>query len=139
MMKWLTSEPIRQSAGLGLVRVIMGGLLLYHGAELFNPAIVQKYLSWDVFKTPGGKLLVYTGKIMELLAGILFVLGCFTRVACLLTTGVMGFIIFFIGKGRIWYEEQHPFLFILLAMVFFFTGPGSWSLDKIIFDKRRNQ
>lgn len=138
MTKFLTTQPICQPAGLLAIRCVLGILLIYHGAEVFDRSIVDKYLSWNVFKKGPGEPLVYIGKIMELAAGIFFLLGLFTRLASLLTIGVMGFIIFFIGKGKIWYEDQHPFLFILLALVFFFIGPGKWSLDKKIFDKREN-
>ena len=69
----------------------------------------------------------------ELISGILFVLGLFTRIACLLIIGVMCYITFFLGKGIIWYDDQHPFLFILLALVFFFTGAGRISLDNLLF------
>jgi hypothetical protein len=47
----------------------------------------------------------------------------------------MSYIAFFVGHGKVWYEDQHPFLLVLLAMVFFFTGPGNISLDKMIFKK----
>jgi uncharacterized membrane protein YphA (DoxX/SURF4 family) len=103
---------------------------------MFDQSIIDKYLSWDVFKTSYGKPLVYAGKTAELAAGILFILGLFTRMASLLTIGVMGYIAFFIGKGIIWYDDQHPFLFILLSLVFIFSGPGSFALDNIIFKKK---
>jgi putative oxidoreductase len=48
----------------------------------------------------------------------------------------MAIICFGIGKGRVFMEDQHPFLFILLAFVFFFTGPGKWSLDYLLFERR---
>jgi hypothetical protein len=48
-------------------------------------------------------------------------LGLFTRLAALVLIGTMLFIILFIGQGRIWFEEQHPFLFLLLGLVFYFT------------------
>jgi putative oxidoreductase len=137
MKNFLSPSPIFQNTGLALVRCCMGGFLIYHGIEVFDAAIVSKYLSWDVFKNDYGLVLVYAGKIAELIAGILFFLGLFTRVASLLTIGVMGYIAFFIGKGIIWYDDQHPFLFILLSMVFVFTGPGNFSLDKLIFNNKR--
>ncbi len=40
---------------------------------------------------------------------------------------------FFVGHGKIWYEDQHPFLFVLLAFVFFFIGGGKWSVDYLLF------
>jgi putative oxidoreductase len=36
-----------------------------------------------------------------------------------------------VGHGRFWYEDQHPFLFALFGVLFFFTGPGAWSLDAL--------
>ena len=132
---FLSSSPVWLTAGLTIVRLAVGAFLIYHGLEIFDETIVDRYLGWDHFKTPSGKFLVYSGKLGELIAGILFVLGLFTRVACLLIIGVMGYIAFIIGKGIIWYDDQHPFLFILIALLFFFTGPGNLSLDKMIFKK----
>jgi len=135
MKKFFSPYPLWQTAGLTLIRWAVGTFLIFHGWEIFNEAIMNKYLQWDQFKNSTGKLLVYSGKVAELTAGILFVLGLFTRIACLLIIGVMCYIAFFLGKGIIWYDDQHPFLFVLLALVFFFTGPGNFSLDKMIFKK----
>ncbi len=41
----------------------------------------------------------------------------------------MLFFCFFIGNGRFYYEEQHPFLFAVLVIIFIFTGPIKWALD----------
>ena len=135
MSRFFSSGPVWQTTGLTLVRLTVGIFLIYHGWEIFNEATMNKYLQWDQFKNSNGKLMVYSGKAAELIAGILFVSGLLTRIACLLIIGVMGYIVFFLGKGIIWYDDQHPFLFILLALVFFFTGPGNFSLDKMIFKK----
>ena len=137
MIKFFSPYPLWQTAGLALVRWAVGAFLIYHGLEIFNETIVNKYLQWDQFKNSNGKLLVYSGKVAELTAGILFVLGLFTRIACLLVIGVMCYITFFLGKGIIWYDDQHPFLFVLLALAFFFTGPGNFSLDKMIFNNKK--
>ena len=63
-------------------------------------------------------------------------LGLFTRLAIIPLAITMAIISFGIGKGRIFMEDQHPFLFILLAFVFFFTGPGKWSLDYLLFERK---
>jgi putative oxidoreductase len=112
-----------------LIRIIIGGMLIYHGQELFHQDIVDKYLSWEVFRTSYGKPLVYAGKIAELLSGISLVLGLYTRIGALLCIGTMLFITFVIGHGRIWYEDQHPFLLVLFGIVFLVAGPGAWSVD----------
>jgi len=89
-----------------------------------------------MFKGSNGKLLVMTGKASELIAGIFLVLGFLTRVASVLIIGTMMYITFFLGHGKIWYEDQYPFLFILLALVFFFTGAGRVSLDNLLFKNK---
>ena len=137
MKKFLSPTPIFQNNGLAIVRCIMGILLIYHGFEIFDAGIISRYLGWDVFKNDTGVLLVYAGKAAELVAGILFLLGLFTRIASLLTIGVMAYIAFIIGKGIIWYDDQHPFLFILLSLVFIFTGPGTFALDNLFFNKKK--
>lgn len=137
MRRFFSPGPFWQTAGLTLVRWALGLFLIYHGWEIFSETKINEYLQWDAFKNSSGKPLVYAGKAGELIAGILFVLGLFTRVASLLTIGVMCYIAFLLGKGIIWYDDQHPFLFVLLALVFFFTGPGNLSLDKFIFNNKR--
>jgi putative oxidoreductase len=121
--------------GLAIVRIIIGLLLIYHGWEVFNTETMKEYLDWDTFKSPAAKFMVYAGKSSELIAGISFFLGMFTRPAALLMIGTFSYITFFIGQGRFWYEDQHPFMFALFGLLFMFTGPGDWSVDRIMFRK----
>ncbi len=133
MNKFFSSAPVWEQAGLLLIRVTLGVFLVYHGWEIFNEAKMNEYLAWDNFKNSNGKLLVYAGKGAELIAGILFIQGLFIRLASLFTIGTMCYIAFFLGNGIIWDNDQHPFLFVLLALVFFFTGPGRFSFDHYLF------
>ena len=135
MNKFFSSAPLWQSGGLALVRLTVGAFLIYHGSEMFNETIIARYLNWEPFKNPYGKFLVYSGKAGELIAGILLAIGLFTRIACVIMIGVFSYITFFLGKGIIWYDDQHPFLLVLFGLLFFFTGPGNFSFDKMIFKK----
>lgn len=111
--------------------------MAYHGLEIFESEKMQVNLKWDMIKAlPAPAFMVYLGKGIELLTGLCFVIGIFTRIAALVMAANMLFICFYVGKGRFYYEDQHPFLFALLALVFFFAGPGKWSLDAVFFDKR---
>jgi len=124
--------------GLALIRIITGGLVAYHGWEIFDKEIMAGYLKWDIIKKlPAPEFMVYLGKGLELLTGICFILGLFTRVAAVFLAIVMLFICFYVGKGKFYYEDQHPFIFALLAMIFFFTGPVKWSLDQKFFGKKQ--
>ena len=113
--------------------------MIYHGWEIFSPSKMNGYLEWDLFKTSSGKTLVYVGKAAELIAGIFLFLGLFTRLGALILISTMACISFFVGHGKIWYEDQYPFLFVLLGLVFFFMGPGAFSLDNLIFKNKMDK
>ncbi len=126
---WIGSAN-SQKKGMAVIRMVLGLLLIYHGQEVFNSKLMHEYANWDTFKGSGALLKVYVGKSAELVAGISLLLGLYTRLGSLITIFTFLFITFFVGQGRFWYEDQHPFLFVLLGLVFFFQGPGSWSLDE---------
>jgi uncharacterized membrane protein YphA (DoxX/SURF4 family) len=135
---FFSSTPIAQNHGIALVRIITGILLVWHGWETFDAEKMKMYTGWFVErKYTNPEIWAYTGKVAELLAGIGFVLGLFTRLASLAAIAAFAGIIFILGdKGKIFQGDQHPFLFILLALVFFFTGGGSFSLDNYFFQKK---
>lgn len=139
MNKFFSPLPVWQSQGLAIVRIIIGVFLIYHGAEIFDPSKMNEYLKWDIFKTPSATFRVYLGKGAEFVAGILLFTGFLTRLASLIVIATFLYISLFIGHGKIWYEDQHPFLFTLFGLVFFFTGPGKWSVDNLLFDKTKTQ
>lgn len=126
-----------QQTGLTVIRILTGLLMAFHGWEVFDSAKMAEYATWDVLKTmPAPQLLVYIGKGLELVTGLCFVFGFYTRIAALLMALDMLFICFKVGNGRFYYEDQHPFLFAVLALVFFFLGPVKWSVNKHWFDPK---
>ncbi|MDZ7650561.1 MAG: DoxX family protein [Cytophagales bacterium] len=64
------------------------------------------------------------------MAGLLLTAGVFTRIGALFLIGTLGYITFFVGQGNFWYEDQHPFMFVLLGVIYLFYGPGAWSVDR---------
>jgi len=121
----LSSHPVSPAKGLAILRIITGLLMAYHGLEVFDPQLMAGYMKWDMIKAlPAPAALVYLGKGAELVSGLLLAFGVFTRIATLVMAADMLFICFYIGHGKFYYEDQHPFLFALLALVFFFAGPG---------------
>jgi putative oxidoreductase len=121
-----------KNTGMGLLRIITGLLLAYHGLEVFKPDIMNDYLAWDTIKAlPFSKVALYLGKGIELVGGILLTLGLFTRLAAAAGAIVMLFICFYIGSGRFWYEDQHPYLFAMLCTVFLVFGSGGLALSNL--------
>jgi putative oxidoreductase len=134
----LSPQPWAQSTGLAFIRILTGLMMAYHGLEVFDSNAMNEYMKWDVVKSlPAPRFMIYLGKALELVSGILFVLGLFTRAAALFMAVNMLFICFRIGKGEFYYGDQHPFLFAVLALVFFFTGPIKWSLDQRLVSPAR--
>ena len=117
--------------GYAIVRIVMGLLLVYHGVEVFNTETMAGYGKWlGELGFPSPVVMGYLGKGSELVCGVCFVLGALTRWASVLLILVMAGIAFGMGHGKIFTEDQHPFLFILLGFIFFFSGPGKWSVDE---------
>ena len=138
MNKLFSTNPILQKSGLTAIRIIVGFFIAYHGSEVFDKAIMNEYIARDVFKgSSSPSFIVYMGKSAELVAGFLLAIGLFTRVASIIILGTFIYISFFVGSGKIWYEDQYPFLFALFGFVFFFLGPGTWSVDRLLFDKKK--
>jgi putative oxidoreductase len=136
MISFFSPSPVFLSNGIAILRIVIALLLIYHGIEIFMPETMNAYLEWDMFKRPYGKFLVYLGKGSEFITGTLLLLGLFTRASALVIIGNFSYITFFVGDGRFWYQEQHPFMFALFGILFLFTGPGSWSLDGIFFKNK---
>lgn len=134
---FFSAAPIWPNSALGIVRIIVGILLVYHGWETFDAEKMKMYTGWFVERNyTNPSAWAYAGKVAELLAGIGFVLGLFTRLASLAAIAAFAGIIFILGdKGKIFQGDQHPFLFILFAIIFLFTGPGALSLDRMFFKK----
>ena len=136
MNKFYSSSSLWQPQGLSIIRIIVGLFLIYHGWEIFDASIMNEYIKRDVFKNISSpSAIVYMGKAAELVAGFLLFIGWLTRLASVVVMITFLYISVFVGNGKIWYEDQHPFLFVLLALVFFFTGPGKWSVDNLLSNK----
>ena len=127
----------RTTKVIGVLRIMVGLMMVYHGQEVFNAKLMDGYTQWDVFPPTMARIMVYVGKSSELIAGILLTLGLLTRVGALILAGTMLYITFFVGQGRFWYQEQHPFMFVLFGILFFFAGPGAWNLDNKIFATKK--
>lgn len=131
MEKHLSAQ---QDIIIAFLRIVIAVFLIIHGKEVFDAEKMQEYTKWDTFKT--SSIMPYIGKAAEFIAGVLLLLGLFTRLACILTIGTFAYITFFIGNGKFWMDDQHPFMFVLFGLLFFFTGPGAMGLDRIVFKKK---
>lgn len=130
MNKLFSTAPFHMEKGVAIMRIITGLLMMYHGKDVFDSNLMQEYAKWDSVKSfPAPLFMAYLAKGLELVNGLLLALGILTRLNALSMAAVMLVICFKIGNGKFYYEDQHPFIFAMLAIMFVFTGPGSWSID----------
>jgi len=137
MKYFFSAQGIGPETGIGIIRIVVGAFMIYHGWEVFKKDPMTGYGQWlNDLHFPAPLFMAYLGKGAELVGGIMLFLGLLTRLAVIPLVITMGVIAFGMGQGRVWADEQHPFLFILLCLVFFFFGPGRFSLDKILFKRK---
>jgi putative oxidoreductase len=138
MQKLLSSQPLfSYRTTTAIFRIIIGIFMIYHGWEVFSKEPIDTYTGWLTDKHfPAPRFWAYLGKGIELAGGLLLLLGLFTRLATILLMPDMLFIVFVLGHGKIFYEDQYPFLFFLFFGYFFFAGPGKWSLDELLFKRK---
>jgi putative oxidoreductase len=132
-MTKILSTKGRWHIGIMLVRVMVGIYIFRYGRELFHIDDLLDFLT--KFKWPLPVFSGYAAKIIELAGGVLLALGLFTRISSVLLMIVMAGVILTMNAGSIW-QGEHPALFLLVFAHFCFAGPGKFSLDYLLFDRK---
>jgi putative oxidoreductase len=112
---------------LGLLRIVAALLFLQHGT--------QKLLGFPAMEMPQPELfsLFGLGGILELVGGILLILGLFTRPVAFVLSGMMAVAYWMFHAPSSVYPVQNGgelaimFSFVFLYLVF--AGPGAFALD----------
>lgn len=103
--------------GLLILRLAAGGLLLTQGTLMF---------------LPGTHWYIITPVSVGIAAGLLILIGLWTPLGCLLA--VVGELWLSL-VGNIAPQSAVPLLAISVAVAM--LGPGSWSIDAVLFGRRR--
>jgi putative oxidoreductase len=125
---------------LSILRIIVGLLFLEHGTQkIFHfppPPNARPYVLFTLVPGLAG--------IMELVGGILIVLGLFTRPVAFLLSGEMAFAYFISHAPRGFYPismggngGELAILYCFIFLYFVFVGAGVWSLDEMRSPSRR--
>lgn len=113
---------------LSILRIVAGLLFLQHG--------LMKLVGFPIEPRnyPGLFSLYWWAGAIEIVGGILLIIGLFTRPAAFIMSGEMAFAYFMSHAPRSLYpidnngEAAILFCFVFLYIVF--AGPGLWSLDE---------
>ena len=125
---------------LSILRIIVGLLFLEHGTQkIFDFPPRPNARPFELFTLAPG-----LAGIMELVGGILIVLGLFTRPVAFLLSGEMTFAYFMSHAPRGFYPismggngGELAILYCFTFLYFVFVGAGVWSLDEMRSPSRR--
>ena len=129
-----------QNVGMIILRVVLGFIFAIHGLQKFQAGLGNIAGFFDSIGIPG--FLAYVVAIIELVGGILLILGVGTRVMSALIALVMVGAIFtakfsvgFIAAdGSTGYE--YDVALAAIAIYFIFAGAGQYSVDQFIANKK---
>lgn len=116
------------SRALAALRIVAGLLFLAHG--------VVKVFGFPTGAEPGQQELLSlfgVGGLIELVTGLLLILGLFTRPAALIASGQMAVAYWMFHFPRDPYPAVNggdaAILFCFVFLYIFTAGPGAWSID----------
>ena len=110
---------------LSVLRIVVALLFLEHG--------LQKYFGFPS-AGPAMTPLLYVQGAIEIVGGILLLLGAYTRVVALVLAGDMAVAYFMVHFPRSFFPSANAgdaaVLFCLAFFYFMFAGGGPWSVDR---------
>ncbi|MCI4671799.1 MAG: DoxX family protein [Bacteroidia bacterium] len=133
MRKLLQFNP-NLHVGMDLIRVLLGGIIISFGIEIFSAEQMVGYTEWLTkvgIPLPG--FMAYLGKVAELVGGALLLVGLFTRLSSIPLIITMFVVNFIMLDGNI---RSEPFYLLLLFLIYLFVGSGKLSLDFLIGRKK---
>lgn len=141
-LQLFSAQPLNLDLGLLFIRVIIGLLMAFYGYEKL---IHFQEMAASDFWTKNVSFLGMTGSVplaltifAEFFCSLLLIVGLFTRLSLIPLLFCMGYIFLVIfpfsilGKGDNGYEFNTSFVYFMIYLGLFFTGPGKYSLDQKI-------
>ncbi|MDZ4714552.1 MAG: DoxX family protein [Cytophagales bacterium] len=127
---WST-KPIALDAGLLLIRLTVAVLMIPHGWAKFTHFAERA----DKFPDPlgvGSPVSLFLVISAELFCSVLLALGLFTRIVLVPLMIAMGVVVLVIHADDPVSKKEHALLFLIPYAGLFLTGPGGYSLDRLL-------
>lgn len=141
-----SSNPINKDLGLVLIRLMLGVLMAFYGYEKlihFNEMAASDFWANNVsFLGMKGATPLALTIFAELFCSVFLILGLFTRFSLIVLAFCMAYIFLvifpmsIIEKGDNGYHFNDAFVYFIIYLGLFFTGPGKYSLDNKFFNKK---
>jgi putative oxidoreductase len=132
-------QPINLSLGILLIRIIIGVLMACYGYQKlinFETMAASDFWAKEVsFLGMTGKAPLALTVFAEFFCSLFLIIGLFTRLALIPLLICMGYIIACVAKFEVIYsgdngiEVNTAFVYFVIYLGIYFTGPGNYSLD----------
>ncbi|MEU6327069.1 DoxX family protein [Streptomyces sp. NPDC047049] len=124
-----------------LFRIVVGLLFACHGASsLFG---VLGGAMGQGGTIPTGAWPGWYAAVIQLAGGLLVMLGLGTRPAAFISSGSMAYAYFSMHQGSALWPIQNggeaSVMFCWAFLLIFFSGPGTWALDRVFFGEGRQE
>ncbi|MFJ4572860.1 DoxX family protein [Streptomyces sp. NPDC088846] len=121
-----------QPYALGLFRIVVGLLFACHGAASLFGVLGGAMGGGSI---PAGTWPGWYAAVIQLVGGILVVLGLGTRIAALISSGSMAYAYFKVHQPEALFPLQNggepSAVFCWAFLLLVFTGPGALALDRL--------
>lgn len=129
------------SVGLLIPRLALGTIMVMHGWQKFNEwTIAGVTESFTGMGVPMAGIAAPFATFVELIGGILIILGALTRIIAALNIVSMLGAIFFVHAGA-FFADQGGYEFVLLlaaaSATLALTGAGRYSVDAALLGRRK--
>ena len=128
-------NPSAISTGLLLLRVVAGAFMLTHGLPKLTNMLAGTSKLGDPIGL-GNDLSIGLTVFAEFVCSILLMLGLATRLALLPLIILMSVAGFMVHANDPFKIKELAFLYLLIYITLFITGPGKYSLDNALGGKR---
>ncbi|WP_423146698.1 DoxX family protein [Rubrolithibacter danxiaensis] len=132
--KLLTCQSLNTEIATLLLRLIFGGLFVYHGYTKLI-AFDQILGMFPDLIGIGAKTSFILVIFAELVCGFLVTIGFLTRLAVIPIFITMAVAFLMAHTKDAFMMKELPFVFLLLSVVIFIAGSGNFSIDKLILKK----
>ena len=138
----LLHSPLTQTIGLLILRVVAGVIFILHGAQkTFEQTFAGVTGFFESLGIPLAAVAAPAVSLLELVGGVLLIIGAVTRIVALLLAinMVVAVAAVHIAAGFFVADGGYEFVLLLgaVALVIALLGAGKFSVDEMLFGSRR--